>query len=285
MKMKPYYQHGGITIYHGNCAEVIPSLPLRCIPCACELLGDAVAIHLAAGHDVAEQRFDLLLTDPPYGLGAARRKFAGHGVKTHRSGLAAGKCIKKRDYGDSGWDDKPADPAALALSRERSEWQIIFGGNYFDLPKAKCWLIWDKLRGETDYADGEMAWTNLDKAIRIIRWRWNGFLTENADPRDERVHPTQKPFAVMHWAIRQAPATVQSILDPWVGSGTTLLAAKQLSKVAVGIEIDEAYCEVAAKRLSQEVFAFGGETEPDSPDSGDAQMTAKFSAIEPTEAP
>jgi DNA modification methylase len=142
----------------------------------------------------------------------------------------------------------------MAISR--SNWQIIFGGNYFDLPRARCWLIWDKLRGDTCFADGEMAWTNLDKTVRIIRWRWNGFLTEDSNPRDERVHPTQKPVAVMHWAIRQAPDSCSLILDPWMGSGTTLFAAKLLGRKAIGIEIEERYCEIAARRLSQEVLEF-----------------------------
>ena len=219
-------------------------------------LGDEsiIAIHLAAGHDVGP-KFDLLATDPPYGLGAARRNFVGAGVVRHMSGLCSGKAIPKRDYGDAAWDDAPADDVALRRAISMTDWQIIFGGNYFELGKARCWLIWDKLRGDTDYADGELAWTNLDRAVRIIRYRWNGFLTEG-DNRDERVHPTQKPVAVMHWALRQVISGFQSVLDPWMGSGTTLVAAKTLGKSAIGIEIEEKYCEIAAKRLSQEVFDF-----------------------------
>lgn len=225
--VKPYYQDESCIILLGDCREILPDL----------------------GH------FDLLCTDPPYGLGAARRNFGGHGVVKNKSGFLAGSCHTKRDYGDSAWDDSPADARSLGMAISRADWQIIWGGNYFDLPKARCWLLWDKLRGETDYADGEMAWTNLDKSVRIIRWRWNGFLTEG-DPRDERVHPTQKPVAVMKWTIGQVPVPCETLLDPWMGSGTTLVAAKDLGRRAVGIEIEEKYCEIAAKRLAQKVLQF-----------------------------
>ena len=255
--MKPYYEHAGITIYHGDCREVLANFPVaRCLTCAVDLTDEAIlAIHLTGGHEVRPFR-DLLCTDPPYGLGAARANFGGKEVVRHMSGVCRGKAIPKRDYGDSGWDDAPADDVALRRAISLSQWQIIFGGNYFELGKARCWLVWDKLRGETDYADAELAWTNLDKAVRVIRYRWNGFLTEG-DPRDERVHPTQKPVAVMHWAIRQVMSGFDTVLDPWMGSGTTLFAAKLLGKSAIGIEIEEKYCEIAARRLSQEVLNFG----------------------------
>jgi DNA modification methylase len=114
--------------------------------------------------------------------------------------------------------------------------------------------VWDKLRGDTDFADCELAWTNLDKSVRRIAYRWNGFLVAPGC-KDVRVHPTQKPLSVMTWAIRQAPADVRTILDPFMGSGTTLEAAKLLGLSAIGIEREERYCEIAAQRLAQEVLA------------------------------
>ena len=222
---KPYYDEGGITIYHGDCREVLPML----------------------------EPVDLVLTDPPYGIGAARQHFGGMGVRRHMTGICVGKAIPRRDYGDSAWDDTPADQSVIDTLIGLSRWQIIWGGNYFALPPTRCWFVWDKLRGDTDYADAELAWTNLDRAVRVKRYRWNGFLTEPGD-KNERVHPTQKPLGVMRWAIEQAPPTAQTILDAFMGSGTTLRAAKDLGRKAIGIELEERYCEIAAKRLAQGVL-------------------------------
>lgn len=217
-----------MTIYHADCREVL-----------------------------ADVSADLLLTDPPYGLGAARRNFGGNVVKRHMTGLVAGKAIPKRDYGDSAWDDVTCDQELLNLAISRCPYQVIWGGNYFDLGPSRCCLVWDKLRGNTDYADAEIAWTNFDRAVRVIRWRWNGFLQQNSgNDKEERWHPTQKPLSVMAWAINQAPDTPSSILDPWLGSGTSLVAAKAAGMAGIGIEIEEKYCEIAAKRLSQEVLCF-----------------------------
>jgi DNA modification methylase len=228
-QVQPYYEHSGITIYHGDCREVLPELG----------------------------RFDLLLTDPPYGIRAARRDFGGNGVKRHMTGLVAGKAIPKRDYGDAAWDDVACPQDLLDSAISSTTDQIIWGGNYFDLGPARCYLVWDKLRGDTDYADAEIAWTSFDRSIRVIRWRWNGFLQQNSgDDKEERWHPTQKPLSVMAWALKQAPETIASVLDPWMGSGTTLVAAKAAGIAGVGIEIEERYCEMAARRLSQEVLAF-----------------------------
>jgi DNA modification methylase len=224
--MTPYYEHAGITIYCGDCREVLGGGSIKAA---------------------------LLCTDPPYGIGAARHKFGGHGVKQHHTGLAAGKMIAKRDYGDGGWDDAPPDAELIDLIRSCAPYQIIFGGNYFQLPPSKCWLVWDKLRGNTDFADCELAWTNLNKAVRRIAYRWNGFLVQPGC-KDVRTHPTQKPQDVMRWAILQAPDTCKSVIDPFMGSGTTLEAAKALGLSAIGIEREERYCEIAAQRLSQEML-------------------------------
>ena len=149
------------------------------------------------------------------------------------------------------WDNEPAPAWLMELARTLCRWQIIFGGNYYDLPRAKCWLVWDKENGENDFADCELAWTNLDKAVRRIRHQWAGMLRKG---KEERWHPTQKPLDVMAWALRHAPADVETVLDPWMGSGTTLRAAKDHGKRAIGIEREERYCEIAANRLAQEAL-------------------------------
>ena len=216
--LRPYYEEAGITIYHADCAQVLPFL-------------DPV---------------DLLLTDPPYGIGAARK---GRGGK--RNGAAA---VASRDYGDAAWDDAPPHAWILDAAISASRSQIIWGGNYFGLPPAKGWLVWDKNNGENHYADAELAWTNIDTPVRLMKWTWHGMIQENMGAAKEpRYHPTQKPTAVMSWAIRLA-GDVATILDPFMGSGTTLVAAKTAGKRAIGIERELKYCEIAVRRLAQQTL-------------------------------
>lgn len=258
--MKPYYEHAGITIYHGDCREVLPQLPKGwCATCSCELADESIlAIHLVGEHKVGPL-CDLLCTDPPYGIGEARGKnqsrskaFGSKSVLPHNTKR---RVVEARDYGIAEWDDSPPPPEVIEMIRGVSRHQIIWGGNFFDLPPNSCWLVWDK-DNSGDFADCELAWTNLRKAVRKLTWRWNGMLQENMAEKEVRLHPTQKPVPVMKWAIRQAPDDCQIVLDPYTGSGSILVAAKQLGKRAIGIEIEERYCEIAAKRLSQEVFDF-----------------------------
>lgn len=220
--MTPYYEKNGIMIYHGDCREIVPQL--------------------------RSQSIDLLCTDPPYGIGEAR------GKNKSREQLALPK-----DYGVAAWDDEPPPSWLFDQLRELTRWQIIFGGNFFALPAASCWLVWDK-DNSGDFADCELAWTNLKKAVRRLRWRWNGMLQENGGIHKEpRLHPTQKPLAVMRWAIGHAPDAAL-ILDPFMGSGSTLVAAKLEGRKAIGIELEEKYCEAAAKRLAQGVLPFASST-------------------------
>lgn len=210
--MKPYYEHAGITIYHGDCREILPSLP-KC---------------------------DLLLTDPPYGIDfdTDYRRFT-YGFDVERKNRPA-------VFGDS----KPFDPTPfLAVGKK----QVIWGANCFSnrLPLGS-WLVWDKRfkNGEAFLADAEAAWLNSGHGIYLYS------VTQQGCIRPEAIeHPTQKPVAVMEWCINKANQN-GLILDPFMGSGTTLVAAKNLGRKAIGIEIEERYCEIAAKRLSQEVFDF-----------------------------
>ena len=224
-RVTPYYQDESVTLFLGDCREVLPALGA----------------------------FDVLLTDPPYGIGAAKRSFISHkkGVKS-RLGVAT-------DYGDSDWDNSPPPAWLLEQARSMCQWSVIFGGNYFDLPPTKCWLVWDKDNGDSGFADCELVWTNLDKAVRRLTYRWNGMLQQPGVPREFREHPTQKPEAVIRWALSHVPDPFDSVLDPFAGSGTTLVEAKRRGKRAVGIEREERYCEIAAKRCAQgslaEMFA------------------------------
>mgnify|MGYP000101639576 CR=1 FL=1 len=216
--MTPYYEEAGITIWHGDCREILPVLP----------------------------KVDLILADPPYGINADKNKRAN---KQHGKAAAPSK-----DYGAGTWDDKRPPAWIWRVLAKKADWLIIFGGNYFPLPPSKCWLVWDKQNGANGYADCELAWTNLDKAVRKLSWKWQGMLQEDMAHKEFREHPTQKPVPVMKWALSQAPDTVRTVLDPFMGSGTTLVACKQAGLSCVGIEREERYAEIAANRLRQGVL-------------------------------
>lgn len=217
----PYYQDDHTTIYNSDCAEILADL-------------DTV---------------DLLLTDPPYGIGEAA------GKNKSRSKLATAK-----DYGVSDWDNQRAGDSVILLAMGLSRESIIFGGNYYSdiLNPSACWLVWDK-DNSGDFADCELAWTSLPGAARRLKYTWNGMIKQQPE---ERWHPTQKPLSVMRWCIEQADhktkKTQEIILDPFMGSGTTLVAAKALGRKAIGIEREQKYCDVAIKRLRQEtIFSTG----------------------------
>jgi len=180
-----------------------------------------------------------VVTDPPYGIGEAA------GRNKSRGNLAVA-----RDYGTEQWDDSPPSPELIELVRSRGIHQVLFGGNYFALPPARCWLVWDKLNGANDFADCELAWTNLDRAVRRLAYRWNGMLRENNEERGQ--HPTQKPVGVMQWALELATDPDDVVLDPFCGSGTTGVACLRLGRRFIGIEKAPHYAAVARERLQAE---------------------------------
>ena len=182
-------------------------------------------------------KVDAVITDPPYGINENHKKVASRG-----------KLAKPKDYGEFDWDKSPADEVAIDLIREVSVWQAVFGGNYFYLPPTSCWLVWDKLNGSNDFADCELAWTNWPKAVRRIQWRWNGMIRQGKDT--ERFHPTQKPIEVMQWVIELCPKS-DSVLDPFMGSGTTGVASIQLGRKFIGIEKEPKYFDIACKRIEE----------------------------------
>lgn len=211
--MRPYYSEAGIEIYHGDCREVIPALPVP----------------------------DLVLTDPPYGIGDRWSKSP-----------MVGKRGSSRLWGKhEEWDAATVDLSAVENLVAMGADAIIWGGNYYFVPPSRGWLIWDKVQTFTG-ADAELAWSNLDIPVRVFRMsRIDAHMNQERDKH----HPTQKPLALMKWCLSLAP-NARNILDPYIGSGTTLRAAKDLGRKAIGIDIEERYCEIAANRLRQEVLRF-----------------------------
>jgi DNA modification methylase len=205
----PYYQDDACTIYHGDCREILPLLP----------------------------KVDLVLTDPPYGIGR-------DGQKKSTGPTGGGR----KAYEFLGWDGERPAPQTFEAILDCADQHIIWGGNYFAdlLPPTMRWLVWDKGQ-RIAQSDGELAWTSAQKALRIF--------TENRVEiqKDGAVHPTQKPESLMRWCLGLHPSAA-IILDPFMGSGTTLRAAKDLGRKAIGIELERKYCDIAVKRLRQEVL-------------------------------
>lgn len=178
---------------------------------------------------------DLVLTDPPYGIGMHKQI----GLKKGEKGNKWAK------FSNHKWDDSPPDKKCFDQIFRTSKNQIIWGGNYFGLPASRCFLIWDKIN-RCDYADCEMAWTNYDTSARIFtygRGNMQGFRYP------ERTHPTEKPVILMKWCMETRSKPNDLIFDPFCGSGTTCVAAKMLGRNYIGIDISEEYCEIARMRL------------------------------------
>jgi site-specific DNA-methyltransferase (adenine-specific)/modification methylase len=200
------------------------------------IIGDAT-LYCADCMDVLPTlgRFDAVITDPPYGINENSAKVASRG-----------KLAAATDYGFFEWDKAPPNPEVIDLIRKKGECLAFFGGNYFYLPPTSCWLVWDKMNSG-DFADCELVWTNWPKAVRRLQWRWNGMIRQG---NEARYHPTQKPLEVMKWVIELCPLA-NTILDPFMGSGTTGVAAIQMGRKFTGIEREPKYFDIACKRIEQ----------------------------------
>jgi site-specific DNA-methyltransferase (adenine-specific) len=236
--LKPYYEHKGVTIYHGDCREVLPEI--------CPITGWPTFRKI--------NPIDLVLTDPPYGINVDVLRYAHQRENAERG----------HEFNRIRGDDIVLDYSFLF---EAGKWRVIWGANNWpqQLPfdsSRDGWLCWDKRVSEA--ADAilgspfELACVLGKRLYKIARFQHCG--AKNADGQEHlhRLHPTQKPVVLMKWCIQQFPYgdIPLSILDPFMGSGSTLVAAKDLGRRAIGIEIEEKYCEIAAKRLSQEVLDF-----------------------------
>ena len=170
-------------------------------------------------------KVDAVITDPPYGISI---------TKSNRIAVSRG-------MGGGQWDDAPPDADLIRAVVDAGSSVILWGGNYFGLPANRCFLVWDKQNEGRDFADVELAWTNIDAVARIFRMR-----PMNMD--GGKVHPTQKPEALMRWCLDK---TTGSVIDPFMGSGTTGVAAIQMGRKFIGIEREPKYFDIACKRIEQ----------------------------------
>jgi DNA modification methylase len=206
---KIYYQDDSVVIYCADNRDILPLFP--------------------------DKSFDLVLTDPPYGIadiwvGGSEK----HGwTKANREGVL-------RNI----WDREPPTPETLSLCVDKGINAVIWGGNYFELGSSRGWLVWNKPERGFSLAEAELAWTNKDMVIRVCDCNRS---------ESDRKHPTQKPLKLLRWCLSFFP-NADLILDPFLGSGTTAVAAKILGRKCIGIEISEKYCEIAKKRCSQSVM-------------------------------
>ncbi len=183
----------------------------------------------------------LIIADPPYGINHP----------TDYKSRGRGNLAACRDYPPVYGDDKPFDPSFIL---KRNLPTLLWGANYYAqmLPPVSGWLVWDKERpDELDQATCELAWTNFVHGVRRFRYLWNGMLRASDEPL---FHPTQKPVSLTLWVLGLRWTPHGTVIDPYMGAGGVIVAAKMLGRRAIGIEIEERYCEIAANRLMQGVL-------------------------------
>ena len=183
-------------------------------------------------------RADAVLTDPPYGIRRAGQ------VETFTKSAKH----KRRLHDAKSWDESRPAPEVFKLMLSASEGAIIWGGNYFAdlLPPSMRWLYWDKGQDGLSMSDGELAWTSQQAALRAFK------MNRSAIARDGAQHPTQKPIALMEWCLGFLP-DAQTILDPFVGSGTVAVACQRLGRQSISIELDADYWAIMCKRVQEVV--------------------------------
>ena len=202
------------------------------------ILGDCISVMPTLG------RFDAVVTDPPYGISYKPRAMRPGKRREHAAIYG-----RKEIHGDS---IAPDVTGLLHLANEA----IIWGGNYFadQLPPKASWLVWDKkggnasFHGATTFADCELAWCSDGRPAMIHQQIWSGLVRQGIEASAPRCHPTQKPIALMEWCLKRLPKA-KTILDPFMGSGTTLVACQRMGRHGTGIELDEGYFEIACKRV------------------------------------
>lgn len=189
-----------------------------------------------------DKYFDLAIVDPPYGIGEASGKNRSRGT-----------ACKATQYSVKDWDDSiPKKEYFIELLRV-SKKVIIWGANHFieNIPNSNSssWIVWDKMNGDNDFADCELAWTNHGTAVRKIQFRWAGMLQGDMKNKEKRIHPTQKPVKLYKWILDKYAKRGGKILDTHLGSGSIAIACHDYGFDLTACEIDKEYFDKATKRL------------------------------------
>jgi site-specific DNA-methyltransferase (adenine-specific) len=213
---------GNATLYLGDCMDILPTLP----------------------------KVDAVITDPPYGIGD----------KWDKVGFES--CGGRLWTGGEGWDSKAPEKSLIDAIVQLGEISILWGGNYFDLPPSRGYLIWDKMQSGFTLADSEYAWVSKPITPKTFRYARAQLASEG------KIHPTQKPLGLMKWCIEQCKNNPKTVLDPFMGSGTTGVAAVQMGRKFIGIEREPKYFDIACKRIEDaqrigDMFGFNGTTAKD----------------------
>jgi len=193
-----------------------------------------------------DKAFDLSIVDPPYGIGE-------NGDKNK----SRGKLAVAKDYkAFAGGDVSAPDSAYFDELKRVSKNQIIWGANHFidNLPfncSSPCWIVWDKVNGESDFADCELAYTSFKTAVRQFRFQWAGMLQGDMKNKELRIHPTQKPVKLYEWLLQNYAKQGDRILDTHLGSGSSAIAAHYGGFDFVGCELDTDYFNSASQRFKQ----------------------------------
>lgn len=205
-------------VIQGDCIDVMKELPDKCV--------------------------DLVLTDPPYGIGAV----------TYKRMKSRSQLAEAGNYDKFDWNDKIPEKVYFDEMIRISKNQIIWGGNYFVeyLFNGPCWLVWDKDNGKNDFADCELAWTSFKTAVRIYKYRWQGMLQGNMKNKEKHYHPTQKPLPLIEWCLDKYSKEGDVIFDGFSGSGTTGVGCVKMNRKFILADRELAYCEIARQRIEQE---------------------------------
>lgn len=202
------YKTDFLDLYHCDCMELLRQTP--------------------------DNYYSLALVDPPYGIGAAKEK-------PHNGWV---------DWGVKQWDNESPKAEYFTELKRVSKNQILFGANHYIevVPyNSSCWLVWDKMNGDSYYADCELAWTSFETATRKIKCKWGG---ANSHREGKRIHATQKPIALYRFLLEKYAEKGQRILDTHLGSGSSRIAAYKMGFDFVGFEIDAEMCKQSEMRFN-----------------------------------